>query len=177
MFDETSFSWITVVGTPAPCVVPADAEIFDLRIPASYRLFLSTFGYGLYGGLLLLYPWLPRHPDHVATRAAELRHMLVFSLELGIAELEPDGSPGLLARLVPFGVSENGHTLCWDPASLQAGDEPEVVVVGSKVLSCRRTGRPFHDFLRSVTTKSGARLLGPGYRPLPPQFIADSSQQ
>jgi hypothetical protein len=174
MSDVHVYSWISVVGSTQSCTVATDAEVLGLRVPASYSLFLSLFGYGLFGKLLLFFPWDPSHPDHLATRSRELRGMLRHTLDLDIAELAPDGSADLLEKLVPFGISENGHTICWDPAVAIRPLEPEVVLIGSKVLSCRRSGRPFGEFLRSVTTNSGAKILGPGYSALPPLFEADS---
>lgn len=143
-------------------------SVLNLDIPSSYRSFLEKFGYSRFGGLVLLYAPISGHPDDLSVRAKQLRRMLIDSLEADIAELEPDGSPELLTRLVPFGVSENGHTFGWDPRSV-VGSEPEVVAIGAKVLSVRRTGLGFVDFLSSLATPEGAsRLLGSGATPLPP---------
>ena len=40
-------------------------------------------------------------------------------------ELAPHGSPELVRRLVPFGISENGHYFAWDAESR---DEAQVTI-------------------------------------------------
>lgn len=174
---EHTFEWIRVPTGQTdlkPCVPPADAAVLGLPLPTSHRTFLAQFGYGLFGGLVHVFPWCPEYCDHVGRRASQLRAMFQQYLELEIAELEPDGSPAELLASVPFGISINGDTLCWDPAARIDG-EPEVIVVAPKVLAYERTGRDFASFLRSLTSPAGARfLMGPSATALPPTFVPDS---
>jgi len=169
-----SFDWIIVVDEAAALEAaepPAGETVLGLEVPESYRAFLGRFGYGLFGGLLHLFPWSPGHCDHLPRRAAGLREMFRETLALDIAELDPDGTPEALLSCVPFGISINGDTICWSPTFRVAG-EPEVVVVSSKVLAYKRTGRDFGAFLRSLTEPAGARvLMGPAAQPLPPTFV------
>ncbi len=171
--SETSFDWIEVDHTRAkiqPCSVPEGARVLDLPVPPSYRAFVGAHGYGLFGGLLHFFPWAPGYGDDLCLRAGELRAMFRHTLHLDIAELGPDGSPDALLALVPFGISIDGHTFCWSATHTVDG-EPEVVVVGSKVLAFRRTGARFDTFLRSLTEPAGARLVrGPSAEGLPPTF-------
>jgi hypothetical protein len=100
--------------------------------------------------------------------------MFAWTVELDIAELDPDGSPVELLRSVPFGISINGDTLCWDPDTEVAG-EPEVTVVASQVLAYRRSGMPFGSFLTSLSNPEAARILwGSNTRPIPPTFVAST---
>ena len=145
------------------CVDLPAHKVLDLEIPHSYAAFIALFGYCRFGGLLLLHAPRTGHPDDLSIRASELRQMLIASVDADIAELGPDGSPELLARLVPFGISENGHTFAWDPDSL-VDSEPEIVAVGAKVLSVHRTGCRFVDFLRALATAKAP--FGTGSKPL-----------
>ena len=154
-----------------PCRVPPRASLLGLILPDSYVHFVGRFGYGLYGGLLHIFPWAPGYGDDIGLRSQELRNMFAGTLELDIAELDPDGSPGELLRSVPFGISVNGDTLCWDPDTEIAG-EPEVTVVASKVLAFRRSGMPFGPFLAGLSNPEAARILwGTNTRPIPPTFV------
>jgi hypothetical protein len=171
--ERTPFDWVTIAPSRVqihPTVVPDGAGVLDLPLPASHRAFLGAFGYGLFGGLIHVFPWAPGYGDDLSLRARELRAMFRHTLHLEIAELEPDGSPEALPTLVPFGRSINGHTLCWSPSHAVDG-EPEVVVVGSKVLAFHRTGMCFGSFLRALTEPRGARfLMGPSASGLPATF-------
>lgn len=171
--SDRTFDWINVDRGRAkvqPSSVPEDACVLGLAVPSSYRAFLRAHGYGLFGGLLHFFPWAPGYGDDLGLRAAELRAMFVHTLHLEIAELEPDGSPDALTALVPFGISINGHTLCWSPRHAVDG-EPEVVVVGPKVLAFHRTEMTFGAFLRALTEEVGARfVMGPDAKGLPPTF-------
>jgi len=153
--------------------MPSESTVLGLDVPESYRAFLGRFGYGLYGGLLHFFPWCPDYCDDLNRRASQLREMFRETLELEIAELEPDGSEMALLTCIPFGISINGDTICWS-SSFSVDDEPEVVVVASKVLAFERSGHNFPSFLKSLTEPVGARILmGPSATPVPATFKPD----
>ncbi len=154
------------------------AEDFDrceaamgIRLPASYKAFCFRFGYGLLAEIFLVYTPDFGECDSLENRSRDIRATMAHCLEIEIAEFEPDGSPELFARLCPFGISENGDTLTWDPLSAGPDQELDVYVLGSKMLSVARAGRTMADFIESVTGPRVKRLLGPGYDPLAPTFV------
>jgi len=167
------FDTVSVISDSVPihgCHVSEGARVLGLPLPRSYVQFVSRFGYGLFGGLIHIFPWAPGYGDDITLRSQEIRTMFAWTLDLEIAELEPDGSREQLLRSVPFGISINGDTLCWDPESKVAG-EPEVVVVASKVLAFRRSNASLAPFLTGLSNRESARILwGANTRPIPATF-------
>ena len=168
------FEDITVVDG-SPVGVPTDAEVarteaqLGLKLPPSYLEFVRGFGYGRLGRLVLLFSPLQGPPETLATRSPGLAETLKEGVELELVEYEPDGSPELLQRLVPFGISENGHVWAWDPAEPQGAELP-VYVLGTKLLSVTRAGADLGDAVDCLFDERVRRVLGPGYAPLPRTF-------
>jgi hypothetical protein len=142
----------------------------NFQLPKSYRNFANRFGYGRLGGLLLIYVPMGKKGDSLAIRFKELRGMLEMSMEEDLFEFEPDGSPELVQRLVPFGISENGHTLAWDPEEPTAADENAIYVVGAKALAVYKAAPNLYDFVEKLLNNDVKKVLGPGYKRLPATF-------
>ncbi len=94
----------------------------------------------------------------------------MYGLSKAYFEFEPDGSPDLIERLIPFGISTNGHYFAWDPGEPTGEDEFAIYAIGSKMLAVRRAGRDLNDFLSSCVNDGVKKILGPGYAPLPRTF-------
>lgn len=142
-----------------------------IRLPASYKAFAQRFGYGLLAEIFLVYVPQIGVCDSLERRSQAIRETMAYCLEHDIAEFEPDGSPRLFERLCPFGVSENGDTLAWDPLSAGRDDELDLYVLGNKMLSVAKAGRTMEEFIQAVTGPQVKRTLGPGYEPLARTFL------
>jgi hypothetical protein len=139
------------------------------QLPASYCDFATEFGYGLLCNLLIIY--LPmKGGDTLPLRSKELAGMLHQTMASGFFEYGPDGSPDLVSRLVPFGISENGHTLAWDPELRKNLKEPLIYVVGPKCLAVRKGAPNLYTFVEQCLDERVRGMLGPGYNPLNATF-------
>jgi hypothetical protein len=154
----------------------ADAAALDqferahgFKLPASYRQYAMQFGYGKLGSLLLIY--IPMEgEDTLSIRNRVLAGVFEDGLEEDLWEFEPDGSPELVRRLEPFGISENGDTLAWDPKQPTGPHEYAIHVVGSKLLGITRAADNLYDFVARCLDDRVKSMLGAGYKPLPPTF-------
>lgn len=173
-FSSLDFSSLDLAGTPTSV---ADRSVVDtlrlegdFRLPQSYADFASTLGYGLLCGLFIVYVPMASHPDSLPVRSRELHAMLNDSIDADLFEYEPDGSPALVRRLVPFGISENGHTLAWDPAEATGDRECMIYVVAPKTLAVRRGASDLYTFVEQCLDERVRAMLGSGYAPLKPTF-------
>jgi hypothetical protein len=140
-------------------------------LPASYCEFATTFGYGLLGELLILY--IPMTGgDSLLERCEVLKGTIQYSIDNELFEYEPDGSEELAQRLIPFGISENGHIVAWDPKDKTGAHEYRVYAIGSKCLAIRDGGADLYQFVESCLDKRVKKVLGSGYDPLPATFRA-----
>jgi hypothetical protein len=116
--EKNPFSFIEVQGeihhAPDDARITAWEEQQDFRLPNSYKVFARTFGYGLFMNFFIIYVPM-EHPDSLEKRSDDLKWVLETGLKEKIFIYEPDGSPDLIEKLVPFGSSENGDIVAWDP--------------------------------------------------------------
>ncbi|HYF63574.1 MAG TPA: hypothetical protein VD886_12220 [Herpetosiphonaceae bacterium] len=152
-----------------------DAAAAPLGLPAglppSYRAFAGRYGYGLLGGRLLIFMPIPGYGcDVLPERSRDLAALFADWQRDEMFEYEPDGSPGLVARLAPFGISEDGHYLAWDPAERSPAGEHPIYVIGSKCLAVTRAAATLAELVAGCVDSRVRRILGPGYAPLPPTF-------
>jgi hypothetical protein len=174
MTNTHGFSRLQVAG---PTTATADRAALDathlrdgFTLPPSYREFAERFGYGLLCNLFIVYIPMGKHGDSLPVREKELTAMLRESMEEELFEYEPDGSPELVERLIPFGISENGHTLTWDAASRTPDGEYPIYVIGAKTLDVRRAAPDLSTFVEQCLDARVKSMIGPGYEPLPPTF-------
>lgn len=147
----------------------AAAELrFGVAIPPSLKSFLKEYGYGRFGGLILFYAPDATHCDGLEARYEAMREELELALSEDIGELEPDGSAELYQRAVPFARSENGGFFVYDAAG--QADEREIYFIAPRMVGCFRAASSIDELLRRLTSVDVARILGPGYRPLPATF-------
>lgn len=140
-------------------------------LPASYRDFARTYGYGLLCGLLIIFVPIPDcDEDDLVTRSPALGAFFREGIAEEWFEYEPDGSPDLVARLVPFGISENGHFLAWNPAEITGPDEAMIYVVSPKFLAVRRAAPTLYELIAGCLDERVKQILGSGYAPLPATF-------
>ena len=158
--------------------VSTDAELeaadqtIAMTVPDSYRELATTLGWGrCFPGVgLLLYVPFADVPDALGVWAPEQAEFFVECLDAGLWELEPDGDEDLVRRLVPFGISENGHAFAWDPTDPSGPGECWIYSIGSKMLSVTKAAPDLFTFLDACTDDRVRRVLGPGYEPLVPVF-------
>jgi len=157
-------------------ITQSDPEALDkvrlsgrFRLPKSYRDFATQFGYGKLCSIVLIY--IPMEgEDSLLVRRDTLREVFVDGLAENLWEFDPDGSPALVKRLEPFGISENGHIFAWDPAEQTEADEFAIYAVGSKLLAIRRAADNLYDFVAGCLDDRVKTMLGSGYKPLPATF-------
>jgi len=140
-----------------------------LPLPKSYQDFARQFGYGKFGSIILIYVPMEGE-DSLLIRREILRHVFDDGLAATLWEFEPDGSPELVQRLEPFGISENGHIFAWDPMERTAEEEFAIYAIGSKLLAVRRAADNLYDFIGRCLDDRVKAMLGPGYKPLPATF-------
>jgi len=145
-------------------------------LPRSYREFAKEYGYGRLCGLLIVYVPMeppfeePKHPDSLAVRSEELADMLREGVEDEYFEYEPDGSPELISRLIPFAITETGGTLAWDAGDQTAEHEYRIYSISPKLLAVRKGPGTLGELIEQCTGQRVKQLLGPGYEPLPAIF-------
>jgi len=145
------------------------ADTFAL--PASYRAFAATYGYGLLCNLLILFVPIPEcGEDDLMWRSPALSAFFHEGIDEEWFEYEPDGSPELVGRLIPFGISENGHFLAWNPDEPTGPDEAMIYVVGPKFLAVWRAAPTLYDFVAMCLDERVKGVLGIGYTPKPATF-------
>lgn len=141
----------------------------NFRLPPSYCDFAQQCGYGLLCNLLIVYIPMPGC-DGLAERNAVLTHVIHEGVANGWFEYEPDGSPELVRRLIPFGISENGHILAWNPHEQTNKNEHYIYTIGSKLLAVRRAAPDLFSLVEMCLDERVRGILGSGYTPLPPTF-------
>ena len=144
----------------------------DFRLPASYRDFARNFGYGLLCDMFYIY--IPKAGgDDLVQRSNTLSEVLLDGVAgeyKEFTEYEPDGSPELFKRLIPFGTTKNGAIIAWDRDEKTSPDEYMIYVVASKLLACRRAAPDLYDFISRCLDYRVRDLLGQGASPLPATF-------
>lgn len=139
-------------------------------LPQSYCDFVTQFGYGLLSNLLIIYVPMPGFGDDLSQRSKALMRVIKESIADDLFEYKPHGNRKLAERLVPFGISENGHILAWDPADNTAKDEYQLYAIGSKCLAIRKAGENLYSLIEQIQDKRVKKILGEGYEPLEPNF-------
>lgn len=172
----TLFPPLQLLGPLTATVAPEALALVrlgdGLALPASYRAFMQTYGYGLLCGRLILFvPLAECGEDDIRFRSPALADFFEEGVEDEWFEYEPDGSPELVRRLVPFGISEDGHFFAWDPREPTGPGELMIYAVGSKFLAVRRAAPTLYDLVAGcLDERQVKRILGPGYTPLPATF-------
>jgi hypothetical protein len=164
------FPLLQLTRAPTVTATQFDHVLTEFALPPSYRAFATRYGKGLLCGLLLVYIPLGDHCDSLATSSDELHHVIRESIDARLMEYEPEGSESLALRLVPFGVSENGHVLGWDPNVPTGAGEFAIYVIGSKHLAMYYGGANLYEFVARCCDERVRETLGPGYKPLPATF-------
>jgi hypothetical protein len=174
MTNDSGFFRLEFTGPPT---VTSDAVTLNavrlregFELPPSYREFATHLGYGLLCNLFIVYIPMGKHGDSLEIRSRELTAMLKESMDEDLFEYEPDGAPELVERLIPFGISENGHTLTWDPDECDSTGECQIYVIGAKTLDVRRAAPNLANFVDRCLDSRVKAMIGSGYQPLPPTF-------
>jgi hypothetical protein len=164
--SASPYARIRVAGEPyrpprSPRLLTLAFDDLDVRLPASYRAFCERFGFGLLFGFFLFY--VPgTGPDSLEARSAEMREMLRVGMDEGLFDYGPDGSKELVTRLLPFGSSENGHTIAWHvpPGRTPTSEgEWEIYLVASRYCGVRKLSSSFHEFIELCLDPVRARLV------------------
>ncbi|WP_437624601.1 SMI1/KNR4 family protein [Sorangium sp. So ce1151] len=152
-------------------VTSSDSDIQEAEaalgvpLPPSFCDFARRFGYGRIFNLMILFIPMGNHCDSITVRGPSLVRFFHEEIDNKYFEYDPDGSPELARRLIPFGISEDGHFFAWDPAEPTGGGELMIYAIGSKMLAVRRAGRNLYELLHGITDARVKQILGPGYDP------------
>jgi SMI1/KNR4 family protein SUKH-1 len=164
----TNLPELTVTGELRE--VPTDAELDDaaaqlgLTLPPSYRTFARRYGHGLTGELFIIFVPMDKTgfdwSSGLVDRSSELKEELAESLAAKTVRFQPSGSPEIVGRLVPFGASENGDILAWDPGEPSSEDgELWIYVIGSRKGSVWRSAPDLADFLTRMSQPQTGKVL------------------
>lgn len=163
------------VTRDVPRLIPSDEQLarareaFGFDLPASYVQFVRRYGYGLSVNLYLIY--IPKAGgDDLVGRSRFLAERLRDAVKHGYARFTPDGSRELVERLVPFGYSENGETLAWDPTMRTTSEELAVFLIGGGGRGVYRAGDDLGEFLRRTLSVDRGGIGGRAASMLQPTF-------
>jgi hypothetical protein len=140
-------------------------------LPISYCDFAQRYGYGLLGNRLLIF--IPIHGygcDFLPTRSPDISAFFEAGVQEDLFEYGTDGSPELILRLIPFGISEDGHYLTWREDEPTGPGEYAIYVIGTKFLSVTRAADTLYKFISACFDSRVKAILGSGYTPLPRTF-------
>jgi hypothetical protein len=173
---ERRFPELEIVGAK-PLLRSADADLSapllnGFAIPRSYKESCKKYGYGRLFRRLILYPPMAntRYCDSLQAASARLHGVFEEAVVKEYIEYEPDGSPELVHRLVPFGISEDGHFFAWDPQEATGPEENRIFVMGPRCCGVWRGPTDLYEFVESCLDDRVRSVLGPGYEPLPRVF-------
>jgi hypothetical protein len=158
----------------AEAFTSAEREL-GISLPESYRAFTSKYGFGLTAGLFMIYVPVPASETRRSENLVSSARTLARENREAIAQrffrnYAPDGSEEIARRLVPFGYSENGDRILWDPAEKNEEGELAVYVIGSGFSPVRRAGRDLGEFLSRALQPGVGGLLGNATFTLQPTF-------
>lgn len=150
-------------------------EALGIALPPSYRAFTTEYGFGLTLGLFIIYAPVAasetRKSENVVssarTLARENREAIAHRF---LRNYAPDGYEEIVRRLVPFGYSENGDRILWDPADKNEEGALAVYVIGSGYSPVRRAGQDLGEFLTRALQPGIGGLLGNATFTLRPTF-------
>jgi hypothetical protein len=144
------------------------------RLPDSYREFARTFGYGKLCDMYFVF--IPiRGEESLSVRSEVLSDLLQQGLDEQLIDFRPHGSPELVARLVPFGNSDSGDILAWDPEDRPAPGEYAIYLIKPRFAGIVRAANDLYEFVAKC--KEGRELaplrereggLRPVFRPRVP---------
>ena len=150
-----------------------DIDAFDLpgglALPPFYRDYAEHLGYGLTCGLFLIYIPMGDHCDSLSVRSRVLARVNHDAVEGEYMDFEPDGSPELILRLFPFGISENGDVIGWDLEDERDG-EYAIYRIGPRAYGVKRVARTLFEFVEKCLGERVAEVMGRGYEPLERAF-------
>lgn len=121
--------------------------------PDSYKDFVLTYGYGVALGEFLIYIPMEDYGDSLFVRSEEIKSTYiedVYNNDIWF-ELEPDGSPELLKRLLPFASSENGLYLFWDYESNPQPHEFDIYLTDFRGTGFKKVGGSLYRVINNLT--------------------------
>jgi hypothetical protein len=77
----------------------------------------------------------------------------------------------LVLRLVPFGKSENGNILAWDPQDEPEAEEYRIYVVGTRFSGIRRAAGSLYEFIARALMPNLDGMVGRIDVQLPATFV------
>ena len=172
---ESLFKTFTARYIPTEAQIARAEAALKTTFPPSYKTFCLTYGFGLVGGLYMIY--VPREnpgdEKSLTYRARVLRERLENSkafwreedMKVGVDVWEEVADPGIVDRAVFIGQIFNGHEIFWD---VKGGAEYGVYVEGGSTV--RFGGNTLDEFIRRCQTDEIKMIFGPGYEPLASSF-------
>ncbi|NPD24341.1 MULTISPECIES: SMI1/KNR4 family protein [Corallococcus] len=117
-------------------LLDAAEKALGVTLPGSYREFAKRYGFGEVGGMFTVHVPVPAGAQPgcagLVGLSRELAGELVEDVDRQALDLRPDGTPGLVRRLVPFGTSSNGDVMAWDPAAASGPGELWIYLVSPR---------------------------------------------
>jgi hypothetical protein len=173
--ENREFPPLQILRPPVIKISASDLPGYRLEIapefglPESFRDFALQYGLGLLGGLFVIYMPVPGKFS-LEERSAVMKHTMLDGFKRGLWEFEPDGSPELVRRLIPFARSEDGLILTWDPLDQTGPEEYRIYVIGQKLLAVRKAAPNLYSFVWKCLDERVRSILGSGYTPLDATF-------
>jgi hypothetical protein len=171
---ETSFALLTLTKAPTVTANLEGLRSVELRcgfkLPQSYCDFALKFGYGLLCNLFIIYVPKKDHGDDLVKRTVILSKVIRDGVENNSLEYEPNGTAELALCLIPFGISENGHILAWNPNESSVSNEHFIYIIGYKLGYIKRAAPDLYSFVESCLDNSISKLIGGSAQLIRPTF-------
>ncbi|WP_426730111.1 SMI1/KNR4 family protein [Myxococcus faecalis] len=152
-----------LMAQPTDALLDEASRRLQLELPPSYREFARRYGYGLTAGLFMIAVPVDtagaEWSEDLVERSAELAQELAASVDGKYISYKPDGTEERVRRLVPFGASENGDILAWDPRERAPDGEYAVYVIGARKYGVSRVAEGFAEFLNKVLEPNTGGVL------------------
>lgn len=145
------------------------ATVAGRCLPDSYCRFISSFGYGRFGRLLIIYSASADHPDSIFDQGLRVRGFIEEAVAEGYFEFEPDGRESQGPDLYPFAASENGEYFVWDMGDFKGGEYP-IYCIGARMGGMRYAAADLYQLFERLSGDAIREVMGPGYSPLPSVF-------
>lgn len=146
------------------------------KFPRSYISFVEEYGYGLSCDSFIIYIPMDEYGDSWEIQNEIFKERFIDVLSWGDPEdlkediLYPDGSIELLKSAEPFGKSENGEYLFWDPNN-GSNDELDIYITDFGGLGFTKVANNLYDFFRKITSQTDYKKVLPfSENPLPNTF-------
>lgn len=119
-------------------------KVIGRSLPPSYLHYAQYWGAGLVFGFFVI--WTPEaNPNlDIRVKSPQFKERMLDSIAMNFWK---PSLHNLVSRLIPFGKSENGDILCWDPAQETALQEMPLYLLDSEQEDAVSVGGTLLSFL------------------------------